>query len=153
MLKRWRDENQDERRGIKSIVLQVLVGSSLAEGSDAESLAGTLANIKMLLAAHPDTPPFIANPSLPSENLAERWSDSHYRNFLSELNAAVDLSGRALHATSDEDAHELWGELLGEAFPSPPDEPARSAIPAPPAKSLYAPRIQVAPRERYGRGV
>jgi hypothetical protein len=149
MLKRWRDENQDERRGVKSIVLQVLISEQLAAGSDGESITGTLENLHSYLEGYPGSPPVVRNPSLETENLADRWPDEHYQAFRREIKQAAELARQALDEPDQAKSHELWRKLLGGDFPGPTIT-LRQTPPAPPPPGHSA-RPQRAPeRERYG---
>jgi predicted nucleotidyltransferase len=149
MLKRWRDENQDERRGVKSIVLQVLIHEQLVDGSDAESIKGTLENLHAYLEGYPSSPPVVLNPSLTSENLADRWPDEHYQAFRREIRDAADLARQALDEQDPDKSHALWQKLLGSDFPGPTITPR--LIPPPPPPPGHSARPQRAPeRERYG---
>ena len=136
-LMRWRDYNQSARKSIKSIVLQVLAAEHLGgQASDAAALVATLEAIQRVLAAHPDKAPRIENPVLPTENLAARWDDSSYKDFVKHLANAVDLAQRALAESDDKASHELWRELLGKDFPEYDTQKSRvsgvlSATPAP----------------------
>jgi hypothetical protein len=148
MMKRWRDENQDERRGVKSIVLQVLIAERLADGPDASSLTQTFEAIHETLDQTPQSPPAVINPSLKSENLAERWPDEHYKAFRREVEEAASLARRALDETDETTSHKLWRQLLGSDFPGPSD----AATPGPPSLPPgHRERPQARPRgERYG---
>lgn len=149
MMKRWRDENQEERRGIKSIVLQVLIAEHLGAGSDAQSLTQTFEAIHAALEKTPDSAPEVRNPSLPSENLTDRWPDKHYEAFRREVRDAAVLAGRALDEQDQAKSHALWIELLGSDFPGPSVTP--TPTPPPPPPPGHHARPQSAPRrERYG---
>ncbi len=116
-LKRWRGEQQTVRGAIKSIVLQVLAAEAMPQTpSDAQRLAETFKNLDARL-AYETGPPIVANPVLPSENLARRWTAANFEEFREELREAVSLSAKGLSADSVE-AIEAWRELLGEDFPA-----------------------------------
>lgn len=152
MLKRWRDETEDDdRRGIKSVVLQVLVAEALPDGEtdDATALAATLANIHGRLAPY-DAPPELPNPSLPDEDLTETWSNGDFQLFKNHLSDAVEIAEQALAAGSSKDAHDLWRDLLGESFPPFPDGGTSAAPPSPPAPGHAASRPRAPRDERYG---
>jgi hypothetical protein len=154
MLKRWREEHQSARTGIKSIVLQVLAANNLgAQDSDAEALAATLQAIKAVLDASPDRPPRVANPVLPAEDLAARWTQTAYQDFRRELDEAVDLARRALNSTDEAESHELWRELLGEDFPPVPTDKTRP-VTAPPGgvPPIPPPPPRPRPKPRPDRG-
>jgi predicted nucleotidyltransferase len=149
ILKRWRDENQDERRGVKSIVLQVLISEHLADGSDAESITGTLENLRGNLEGHSGSPPVVRNPSLERENLADRWPNEHYQAFRREIKEAAELARQALNEPDQAKSHELWQKLLGSDFPGPTIIP-RQTPPATPPPGHSARPQQAPKRERYG---
>lgn len=146
-LKRWRDVHDVE---IKSIVLQVLIAEHhRGDGlSDADAICGTLTNIRNFFAGHPD-PPVINNPVLLSENLADRWGLSDYRQFLAKLDQATDLAQRGRFATTERESHEAWRELLGEDFPPYTD---RGAIVPPPPPPGHRRVPQEAPSARVEWG-
>jgi Second Messenger Oligonucleotide or Dinucleotide Synthetase domain len=152
MLKRWRDVSQGQRRGVKSIVLQVLTAQyHVGGGGDAESLVRAFQGINALLASSPNSAPVVANPVLASENLTARWSNDQYREFLSHLEKGRRLAEKALGEPDERASHELWRELLGEDFPGPPARPSpRITMPPPRPAPDYGSRPQKAPRERYG---
>lgn len=129
-LKRWRDEHDAE---IKSIVLQVLIAEHHAgDGlSDADAICTTLRNIRDAIGGQPSPPP-IANPVLPSENLTDRWETSDYLAFLATLDEGVRLAEQGRYATSERESHEAWRELLGDDFPPYTDRGAQVPPPPPP---------------------
>lgn len=150
MLKRWRDHRQDARKSIKSIVLQVLAAEHLGTANeDGGALVATLLSIQAALAPYPRSAPKICNPTLQSEDLAKRWTDSAYRDFLKHLDAAVALAERALAEVDAKQSHALWRELLGPDFPdydgSVSDIAFVSTVPPP----GQAPRV-IPSRNRYG---
>lgn len=153
MMKRWRDENQDTHRGIKSIVLQVLVAEALPTDSysDAERVVLTFEGIQSRLAAHPNTPPDIFNPVLVSEDLAKRWSGDSYRAFRADIDDAVKTSREAFEDSDESGSHVKWRTLFGDDFPPPPTSPSKrySVPPAPPAPGYESRPQQPARRERY----
>lgn len=119
-LKHWRNEQQD-RAAIKSIVLQVLVQDHMPidVDDDAERLTLTLESLSMTMANLHDVP-FIANPVLPSEDLAARWSSANMQDFISHLNDAAKLAREALDEVDDVASAQQWRELFGgDAFPLP----------------------------------
>jgi predicted nucleotidyltransferase len=117
-MKRWRDEQQTVRTAVKSIVLQVLIAQAMPrhERDDAERLRSTLHNLYDML-QHLDRPPVIANPVLPSENLAKRWTPESFRSFVGELSEAMQWADKAAAATDTVEAADAWRELLGDDFP------------------------------------
>jgi hypothetical protein len=116
-LKRWRDDQQDVRQAIKSIVLQVLVARATSpSGSDAQRLATVFSETQTFLAQQPGVPE-VPNPVLPSENLTENWTLTSFNDFRKEVAAAQAKAQEALNATDDADASALWAEILGEDFP------------------------------------
>ncbi|WP_244880731.1 SMODS domain-containing nucleotidyltransferase [Mycolicibacterium gilvum] len=86
MFKRWRDEQQDVRKAVKSIVLQVLVSQYMPVGvnDDAERVATTFTEMNAAL-EDLNSAPDVFNPVLDSENLTARWSDTDFSNFKVEL--------------------------------------------------------------------
>lgn len=119
IFKRWRDENQDVKKAIKSIILQVLIANNLGVDteSDAVSFTNTLENIETYLAQYETSIPKLPNPVLPSENLADRWEMQEYLNLKECLTEAVGLAKEALSGTDSTKSSELWNQLLGESFP------------------------------------
>lgn len=117
MLKRWRDEQQDVRHGIKSIVLQVLVAEHLVDAdNDAERLSNTFAALHTYLNTFVE-PPVVCNPSLPDENLTARWDQDSFDDFKKALGVAAEVSQAAISADDKTEACESWRTLLGDAFP------------------------------------
>ncbi len=128
-LKRWRDDQQDKRAAIKSIVLQVLVEQQMPPlTDDAERLAQTLNNLHQSLVAYRSTVPIVPNPVLPTENLAARWTLADFRDFRQRIAAASAIAQRAVSAADPVDAAAHWRELLGEDFPQPPADQSGLAL-------------------------
>lgn len=116
-LKRWRDEQQDVRHGIKSIVLQVLIASHLGNADDdAERIFLTFSNLHEYLKDF-SAPPAVYNPALSGENLARRWDQESFDDFKKALEAAVEISKIAVETTDKSEACESWRSLFGESFP------------------------------------
>ncbi|MGC1238071.1 MAG: nucleotidyltransferase [Acidimicrobiales bacterium] len=116
-MKRWRDEQQSVRTAVKSIVLQVLVSQCMTGISDDASrmtqvFRSLYEGLRIL-----DRPPSVPNPVLPSENLAEKWTNEHFDDFVRELGEAVEYVSVAESATDYVEAADLWRELLGDDFP------------------------------------
>lgn len=118
--KRWRDDQQSVRHAIKSIVLQVLVSQYMtSHADDAARLHGTFAAMHGALSPL-RAAPVVANPVLPTENLAARWSDTSFGEFVAELAEACEVSARAVTTVDSVEAADAWREILGEAFPAVP---------------------------------
>lgn len=119
IMKRWRDVQQSVRGAIKSIVLQVLVSECMPRyvEDDQARLVETFARLHSRLASL-SSPPAVYNPVLPDENLARRWTQSSFDNFVRELAEAVEVSRKAANADDKLQAIDTWRELLGEDFPS-----------------------------------
>lgn len=121
-LKRWRDDQQSVHHAIKSIVLQVLASQYMTTHTDdAARLHGTFAAMHDALASL-SSAPVIPNPVLPSENLAARWINASFRDFVAELTEARDVSERAIATADPVEAADCWREILGEDFPTVPTE-------------------------------
>ncbi|ORB85962.1 nucleotidyltransferase [Mycobacterium kansasii] len=118
MFKRWRDEQQDVRKAVKSIVLQVLVSQYMPSGvaDDADRVATAFIDMNAAL-GDLDSPPDVFNPVLEAENLTARWSDTDFANFKKELKEAADIAVEATDADNLVEACEKWGEIFGDAFP------------------------------------
>ncbi|HUY24703.1 MAG TPA: hypothetical protein VMV09_05285 [Candidatus Saccharimonadales bacterium] len=148
MLKRWRDVQQSERRKVKSIVLQVLVGRFHGGGAgDAESVVAVLAGIEELLEPFPNSVPPVPNPALLAEDLTARWPITDYQDFRREVSEANALAHNALSAQTEGESHQLWRRLFGPDFPEGP-KGGKEVPPTPPPGYERTP--QSAPkRERY----
>lgn len=122
-MKRWRDEQQDVRSAVKSIILQVLIAQCMPTGvvDDAGRLTQTLINLRTYLTAQPGVP-VVYNPVLPSENLAQRWSLDHFNQFRQQIAEAAEAAIRALNEQDTAQSQLLWADLLGEGFPTPSGE-------------------------------
>jgi hypothetical protein len=145
-LKRWRDVHDAQ---IKSIVLQVLIGAHHPGPgfSDAATLEHTLAAIQSSLGGQTSAPQ-IFNPSLPSEDLADRWPDRDFVQFLGQLDEAVALTQRARASQDEQESHQLWQKLLGGDFP---DAPARRhGLVVPPAPTQRQPKPKPDKGRQYG---
>lgn len=118
MLKRWRDENQDVRGAIKSIVLQVLVSRCMPpDESDALRIATTFTELQKFLQA--PQPPEIPNPVLSSENLSARWTQEAFNSFRQEVGKAEAAARRAVEADDGYEAAAEWASIFGGDFPLP----------------------------------
>lgn len=119
VMKRWRDVQQDVRSSVKSIVLQVLVAQHLPAYAfaDADRVSSTFRSLYVTLSPLTE-PPVILNPVLPSEDLARAWSEQAFRNFVNELQEAVEFVDKAEAATDKVESTEVWRELLGDDFPA-----------------------------------
>jgi SMODS domain-containing protein/adenylyl/guanylyl cyclase-like protein with sensor domain len=122
-LKRWRNEQQDVEKAIKSIVLQVLTNDHMPTwvDDDADRLTQTLESMSAALSTALEVPQ-VLNPVLSSENLTKRWSWSHFQDFQAKLSDAA-CAARAAYDESDAiTSAQLWKELLGIQFPLPSAE-------------------------------
>jgi hypothetical protein len=133
-LKRWRDECQEARQAIKSIVLQVLISHHMPHGvGDADRIARTLRGIAAAVAASPGKPLTVINPVLKSENLTATWPLDAYTNFIEVVEQAAALAEKTLAEPSESQSRSLWCELLGSDFPDHPTGGGRT--PPPPVPS------------------
>jgi predicted nucleotidyltransferase len=149
MLKRWRDVHQGQRRGVKSIVLQVMVANAMVHGqTDAATVARVLRAIASTLAAHPDAPPALPHPVLRRENLTANWPENDYREFRRNVTEAAALAESALADADEASSHRQWRELFGDAFP-PYRGPSRMPPPVPPPGYERTPQ-QPPRQQRYG---
>jgi hypothetical protein len=148
MLKRWRDAQQSDRRKVKSIVLQVLIGQFYGGAAgDAETVVQVLAGIEGFLGDFPDTVPTVVNPVLPAEDLTARWPPEDYQDFRKEVIEAAALARDALAAQSERESHRLWRQLFGPDFPEAKQGGAEMP-PTPPPGFERTPQV-APPRERY----
>lgn len=149
-LKRWRDENQNARSAIKSIVLQVLiaehVNAQASHSSDGRAVAAALRGISNKLALHPSAAPWIANPVLRTEDLAASWKAEDYKRFRNFVGDAADLAEKARDADSTAESTQLWNRLLGSDFPVVEVQKSAASPPAPMADPR---RVQEAPRSQW----
>lgn len=119
IFKRWRNEHQDVKKAIKSIVLQVLVSENMsALSDDGERIKAILDQLSSVLSPL-SSAPVISNPVLADENLAARWDDASFKDFKKELSEACGLAADAIASADAVEAAEKWRELLGESFPLP----------------------------------
>jgi hypothetical protein len=149
MLKRWRDHNQTARQGIKSIVLQVLVRECLAYfDNDADRVTDTFLGLASKLADHPNEPPTVLNPVLPTENLADRWDFSAYQDFRRVVDEAAYIAQAALTSDDFGESRTRWRELFGRDFPGPQSGDGPLSPPSPTPGTSQRP--QRAPRVEWG---
>lgn len=118
MLKRWRDEQQDVRHSVKSIVLQVLVAqcAPLSIENDSERIARTFIALNEQVKDR-DVPPSLYNPVLPSENLTSRWDIDSFVDFKKAVASAAEVAQSVLDATDRSEVCESWQTVFGDAFP------------------------------------
>ena len=118
MLKRWRDEHQEVRDAIKSIVLQVLIAEYMPLNVTDHSVRVGTTITKMNDALAPlMEAPSVMNPVLNSENLAKRWTADSFQAFQGELASAAELVAKTKAATDYVEAADGWRELFGDDFP------------------------------------
>jgi hypothetical protein len=116
-LKRWRDEQQSVRHAIKSITLQALVARYMPdEPDDALRLVGTIEAMHQALSGLTQ-PPVVPNPVLPVEDLAARWPEASFKEFVVELHEARTYARAAVTTSDRVEAVEAWRQILGSAFP------------------------------------
>lgn len=153
-LKRWRDVSQGQRRGIKSIVLQVLTAQYyVPNGAAAECVVRALQGMDQYLSSSPNSAPEVCNPVLASENLTARWSNDQYREFRQHLASARRLAEAAFDEPDEAKSYGLWQQLFGRDFPSAPRRNTQSVLVVPPVPPPpdFGSQPQRAPRrERYG---
>ena len=119
MLKRWRDEQQEVKSAIKSIVLQVLASRHIAKiADDATRMAYVFGSLHEELKDLSE-PPELLNPVLPSENLAARWTKTAFLDFKREVKEAAELAKTATDTDDLVEASEAWRTIFGDAFPLP----------------------------------
>ncbi|AWO85110.1 nucleotidyltransferase [Gordonia terrae] len=129
MLKRWRDENQDVRGAIKSIVLQVLISEHMPASSSttADRVASVFTGLADAL-ADLESAPDVWNPVLPTENLAARWTNESFQDFKRELKSAAETVQLAVDAETDVEATEYWRDIFGGDFPAVQKNAASYAV-------------------------
>ncbi|MGW4131968.1 SMODS domain-containing nucleotidyltransferase [Amycolatopsis japonica] len=121
ILKRWRDEQQDVRAAVKSILLQVLVANCMSNSTDqAQLVVDTFRGIHEFL-MQPGVPA-VYNPTLSSENLASRWTVHECNRFRAQIAKASESAERAFKEEDPVKSQLLWKELFKTAYP---DVPAR----------------------------
>jgi Second Messenger Oligonucleotide or Dinucleotide Synthetase domain len=121
MLKRWRDLQGPDRRRIRSIVFTTLVGRCVPTWShagdssrpDADIVVETLARLDRYVHSRPRVP-IVRNPSLPSENLARAWPQTHFEEFRAQIRAAAVAADAARRGVDPR----LWRRLFGDGFPA-----------------------------------
>ena len=121
--KRWRNEQQDIRRAVKSILLQVLVSTSFDETIADDALRLVLAAESMdSWLGNLDSVPEIPNPALEKENLAARWSWSGFQDFRRHLRDLALDARKAYEEDDSTSSAQSWRELFGSEFPLPAAE-------------------------------
>lgn len=145
VVKWWRREMEPLPKYPKGYPLEHLVGECCPGGikSVAVGVAESLAEIERRyapFAAHRATPFLPARGVVdPEVDVMRRVSGDDFAGFHTKVANAALLAHRALHAGTIRESAELWGQLLGPAFPPPPKEesvilggytpPSRSARP------------------------
>jgi hypothetical protein len=118
MVKWWRDVACQDGGAPKSVVLTTLLANSLIADSFsyAVSLTSTIRQLNRYFQSN-SLCPVVANPALPSENLARNWSQEDYARFKKEFAAATKVAEEALAEPDYEKSVEGWQRLFGSAFP------------------------------------
>ncbi|MBJ7608113.1 MAG: nucleotidyltransferase [Candidatus Dormibacteraeota bacterium] len=146
MLKRWRDIHQGQRRGVRSVVLQVLVAQAMPfVARDAHAVAGTFDGIATAVAGHPDAPPPLPHPTLRREDLTANWPDSYYQTFREHIIQASRDAREALADPDEASSHRHWRRLFGDDFPlysgpsrqPPQPPPGYPSVPQQPPRSRW----------------
>ena len=121
MLKHWRNLKMGKETSIKSILFTTLVGYQIKCGeasrraSDAEALVEVMEALNTCLKSF-NTKPQVLNPSLQSEDLAERWDDDHFRIFKEKFDWATQKARQALDERDKDKSIELWQDIFGANY-------------------------------------
>ena len=132
MMKWWRREHCPEtRRWPKGITLEKIIADCFPEDSSAyeELMIGLFENIHDSLSEELETGvvPVIADPVLPTNNLAESYTLEDFRSFIGGLE-------EALYVLQEEGSNnDSWRKILGNRFPSGNSNAGYKAL----AKSVY----------------
>lgn len=128
---------------IKSVILTALLGGVINNanvwndtdyyGDMATALYHVCEDLDAYLQAN-SVPPWIADPSCPSENLNHRWDQPGYANFRDRIHHYTGKI-RAAYAESDKDTSiSAWQEVFSSNFQTPPQtvvaSASRSLVPA-----------------------
>lgn len=112
----WRRVNVGEEKYPKGITLEKIIADCLPEEHDSTE-QDFLLTMQTIIDEYSDTVdrgrvPFIQDPTLPSNDLAEGYSCSDFRAFLDKLKDHLDL-------LEDEGlSNATWRKVLGDRFPS-----------------------------------
>lgn len=115
ILKRWRD-NQDVE--IPSVTLQVLVADAV-EGKTYNSFTEMIVDcISAIYQRFEDASsrPSILNPTLLTEDFANKWDDEDFERFKTKLSDAYQSVNAAYLESDKEAAIALWQKVLGSSF-------------------------------------
>ena len=133
MMKWWRREHCPKmRRWPKGITLEKIIADCFPEGSSAyeELMIGLFENISDSLSDELETGevPVIADPALPTNNLAASYTFEDFRSFIGGLEEAL----RVLQEEGSN--NDSWRKILGSRFPSGSSSASNRAL----AKPVYS---------------
>ena len=124
-LKWWRLEKHPEPKHPKGFPLERLIGECCPDGIDsvAEGLTMTLEKIvsEYALLVQVGGKPSLPDYGVPTHDVFKRISADDFRKFYEQVQDGADLARRALDSSDRTESGDLWRELLGSKFPSPPN--------------------------------
>ncbi len=134
MLKHWRNLKMGEASAPKSILLTAMLGYRIKcadasqRPSDAESLVEVMEALNTDLKGH-NTKPRVNNPSMKSEDLAERWDDEGFMIFKDKFDWATQKARQALDENDRDRSIGLWQGIFGSRyFPTELDGGGKAAV-------------------------
>ena len=116
IFKWWRKNNcPDSRKYPKGITLEKIIADNLSDcNEDYEDIVyKTMKNIRDSIKASTDLgiKPFIEDPGVPLDNLAETYEFDDFKSFVNKLTSHINK------LESNDFSNEVWREILGTEFP------------------------------------
>ena len=116
--KYWQSLKVADRSRPRSILLTTLLGQRVAIDhlTEPEVFVTTLENLSDYLNSL-SAVPWIANPTLSSEDLARDWTVEQFEVYRAKLGSAVMKGQKALEEPDSQKSAKLWRDLFGRAYP------------------------------------
>jgi hypothetical protein len=135
MFKWWRKETYGDPRYPKGYVLERFAGECVdaAKRDHAEGFVQLLQNLNSKFAAYAaiGQVPHLADPGVPTHNVAHRLAVADFQAFMSKVSSALPKARAALDEPDLKKSADQWRALFGTKFPSPPEEKKASFPPVP----------------------
>jgi hypothetical protein len=125
-LKWWRLVNYEDPKHPKGFPLERIIGDCCPDGifSIAEGIVLTLEAILSKYMLYPliNGKPQLPDYGVPSHDVLRRLSVEDFGKFYEQAKQGAELARQAYDSNDRTESGNLWRKLLGNKFPSPPDD-------------------------------
>jgi predicted nucleotidyltransferase len=136
MFKWWRKETYEKPKYPKGYVLERLAGECVdrTKRDHAEGFVQLLENLSASYRGYAAAGlvPHLADPGVPTHNVAHRLSAADFSAFIGKVDAALPTARAALAETDTQRSADLWRKLFGQKFPAA--SAAKASFPAVPVR-------------------